>query len=190
MSAGLGHVNVRSGRRRGAVLMGALWLLAACATGGFAFRKAVVGNGATPPAGMGDGARAMQATAGQAIAGTGGDGSRTLVHGFWARGGVLMVGVDDGPPTGSRPKALALGPPHPNPARAGTSFTLAIPEPGDVRLDVFDLQGRWVQNLVEGRLPAGVRSVQWNASVRPGVYLARLSVGGARVAERRLIVVH
>ncbi len=179
----------RLGRRSIAALASVLCLLAAGNAGGWELRHAVIGNGATAPGGMADGGRAMRATTGQAIVGQGGDGSRTLVHGFWARGGVLVLGVD-GPPKGPGPLRLAFGQPYPNPAVAGVHFAITMPEPGSVRLDVFDLQGREVERVVDADLPAGVHSVRWSASVRPGVYLARLTVGGARVAERRLIVVH
>jgi hypothetical protein len=186
MSPGWGS---RLAHRNVAALGGLLCLLAACDAGAMEFRRVVVGNGATPPGGMLGAAQVMQATAGQAIVGQSGDGSLTQVHGFWARGGVVVLGVD-GPPKGTGLQRLAFGPPFPNPAISDVHFTITIPQPGHVRLDVFDLQGREVEGVIDGPLAAGVHSVRWAASVAPGVYLARLSVGGARVAERRLIVLH
>ena len=186
MSAGAGG---GLAHRSVAILCGlSCLLMIAFGAGGWEFRRAVVGNGAAAPTGMTDGARAMQATAGQAIVGQSGDGTRTQVLGFWARGAVLVLGVD-GPPKGSGTPRLAFGPPQPNPVRAGTRLAIALPEPGDVRLDVFDLQGREVANLVDAHMGAGTHSVHWNAAVSPGVYLARLVVDGRSVAERRLVVV-
>ena len=180
---------------RGAARLRSLALVLACAwvalgggeAGAFALRSSVIGNGATPSGGMGNGTRAMQATVGQAVVGLSGDGTKTLVHGFWARGGVLLVGVEEGPPAG--PSAIAFGMPRPNPSHAGVNFTVAIPERGDVRLDVFDLQGRAVEQILNAELPAGLHSVRWNARVSAGVYLARLVVGGRVVAERRVVMV-
>lgn len=61
----------------------------------------------------------------------------------------------------------------------------------DVRLDVFDLQGRHVRNLAARRFPAGASLVDWDRrdraglAVRPGVYFARL-VAGARARTVRI----
>jgi hypothetical protein len=185
MSPGRGG---RFGYRNVAAVGGLLCLLAACDADAMEFRRVAVGNGGTPPGGMAGAAQVMQATAGQAIVGQSSDGARTQVHGFWGRGGVRVLAVDDGPVPGSSPQRLAFGPPQPNPAASGTRFNITIPEPGHVRLEIFDLQGRKVESVVDGHLRAGTHSVRWSASVSPGVYLARLSVGGTHAAERRLIV--
>ncbi len=189
MSAADPRAAMKSRMAWAAAAVGAGLMLVAGSAAAFQFRSVVIGNGATPPGGIGDGTRAMQATAGQPVVGVSAGATSALVHGFWARGGVLLLGVDDGPQLPA-PLTLAFGAPHPNPTRAGTSFTIAIPAAGAVRLDVFDLQGRPVDHLVDGQLPAGVHSMRWSAAVAPGVYLARLTVDGRRVAERRIVVIH
>ncbi len=57
-------------------------------------------------------------------------------------------------------------------------------------VEVFDLSGRRVANVRQGRLAAGRISLDWNARaddgqpVAPGVYRARVQVGGASAAAR------
>lgn len=47
-----------------------------------------------------------------------------------------------------------------------------------MRLVVYDVMGREVARLVDGRMDAGYGSVTWNAADMPsGVYLYRLQAG-------------
>ncbi len=84
------------------------------------------------------------------------------------------------PPGGLRLEALA---PDPARTRATVRFTLAAP--AAVRLSVYDLQGREVARLAEGRHGAGAHSVPLDASrLSPGVYLMRLESGTDAVTRR------
>jgi hypothetical protein len=74
---------------------------------------------------------------------------------------------------------LALGS-NPNPAGRETTLTFKLSTPSDVVLAVFDVQGRRIRRIHEGRLPAGLHSMIWDGEndlgvpVSDGVYLARL----------------
>jgi hypothetical protein len=87
---------------------------------------------------------------------------------------------------------LCLAPNHPNPFTAETAIKFFLPRPGRVGIDVFDLSGRRVKRLVEGRLPAGYGSVVWNGtdargrSVAPGVYFCRLWTPEGQAGRRML----
>ncbi|HMB68114.1 MAG TPA: FlgD immunoglobulin-like domain containing protein, partial [bacterium] len=69
----------------------------------------------------------------------------------------------------------------PNPFRSATSVSFALPVAADVQLEVFDVAGRRVTELVSGRVEAGEHTVSWNGrnsagrQVAAGVYLVRLS---------------
>jgi hypothetical protein len=88
-----------------------------------------------------------------------------------------------------------LGSPLPNPATNGTRVSYALPQTARVSLGVYDLQGRRVQRLLDGVLPAGAGSVPWNGrdesgSLAPsGLYFVRLETGG-EVLTRRLTAIH
>jgi len=105
-----------------------------------------------------------------------------------ARVGAGTTAVD---PAASGPLRLAAGP---NPAQEATGLSFALPTTGRVRLDVYDVAGRHVAMLADGVFGAGPHRVAWDlrdtagARVRTGLYLARLSVGGAS-AVRRVVVV-
>ena len=79
--------------------------------------------------------------------------------------------------------APRLEAPHPNPFNPRTRIVFHLSETGAARLDVFDLRGRHVRNLVRGDLPAGRHAVIWHgddAARRPlpsGTYGVRLSCG-------------
>jgi len=74
----------------------------------------------------------------------------------------------------------------PNPSRAVPRFSFHLPRSGPVRLELIDLQGRRVASWGPTVVSAGARlvSLGGTASLRPGVYLARLSYEGHRLISR------
>jgi YVTN family beta-propeller protein len=83
----------------------------------------------------------------------------------------------------------------PNPFRARTSVRFRVEAAGSaVRIDVFDVSGRRVRTLLERRMPRGDHLAGWDtmdATGRPvaaGVYVARLTVNGERLATRKMTV--
>jgi hypothetical protein len=71
----------------------------------------------------------------------------------------------------------------------------AVPATAPVTLRVYDIQGRLVQSLAEGRLePAGAHLVTWDLrdrsgnQVEAGAYFCALQVGEARVMRRMVIL--
>jgi hypothetical protein len=90
--------------------------------------------------------------------------------------------------------SLALAPPWPNPARAGTRISLALPGEGVVVLEVLDAIGRRVATVFAGALPAGRHTFAWNlrsgagTPVPAGVYLFRARAG-ERAVTRPVVVV-
>ncbi|NOT33453.1 MAG: T9SS type A sorting domain-containing protein [Candidatus Eisenbacteria bacterium] len=86
----------------------------------------------------------------------------------------FVTGVGDGDPTPAGPSLALLGS-HPNPFKFGTAVRFSLPREADVRLDVYDLQGRHVSRVAGGRLAAGPQQLQvLGQSWRSGVYLYRL----------------
>lgn len=87
--------------------------------------------------------------------------------------------------------ALAVSP---NPAFGATRFDFALERAADVKIDVFDLQGRHIATPVDSRLPAGAAHVSWGLhrddgrAIEPGLYFARLQTLG-RTLYRRITVV-
>jgi hypothetical protein len=75
----------------------------------------------------------------------------------------------------------------PNPVSTSARITFKLEAPCAVRLAVYDLSGRRVATLAEGRYDAGEHVVEWRADVPTGVYIYRLDAAG-KVATRKLVV--
>lgn len=85
----------------------------------------------------------------------------------------------------------ALHPGEPNPFAESTILRYEVPGvEAPVRVDVYDVAGRLVRTLIDGREPGGAHSVRWNGcdadgrAVSSGVYLVRLSAGVERETKR------
>lgn len=65
------------------------------------------------------------------------------------------------------------------PGTGGLGVSFSLPRSASVSLDIFDLRGRRVAQLIDGSREAGEHSEPWQArDVPSGVYFARLAVGG------------
>lgn len=77
----------------------------------------------------------------------------------------------------------------PNPFRSSTAIEFTIAQPQDVTLQVFDIAGRAVATLADGRLPAGSYRHQFDAAgLSSGLYFVRLQVGAAMSAKRIVLI--
>ena len=90
----------------------------------------------------------------------------------------------------SMPEAFELGANYPNPFNARTKIDYSIFEPGVVRLDIFDIQGRLVRRLVNGYFSPGVYSEIWDGRSdsgtlsSSGTYLYRLTFNGGALTRK------
>jgi hypothetical protein len=77
---------------------------------------------------------------------------------------------------------------YPNPFNATTTISYRVPRDGAVTLEIFDITGRHVTNLINGPAAQGVHSVRWTAANQAsGIYLAQLRCGG-QSAQQKLIL--
>ncbi|HEX7878770.1 MAG TPA: kelch repeat-containing protein [Candidatus Eisenbacteria bacterium] len=80
----------------------------------------------------------------------------------------------------------------PNPTVGPAALRFALPRAASVSVDVFDVSGRHVRQLLNGELAEGVHDIQWNGDgyagpVPSGIYYVVIRSGGGRDA-RRLVV--
>jgi len=88
--------------------------------------------------------------------------------------------TDVGEGSNDSPLAFQLFQNYPNPFNPTTEIKFDLPETGNVLLVIYDLLGRQVVALANGRYQSGYHSVTWNASsTSSGVYFARFSVTNA-----------
>jgi PKD repeat protein len=83
----------------------------------------------------------------------------------------------------------------PNPFNPMTTIYFELPEPATVRLQVFDVSGRMVRNLLNGAsLGAGRQDIVWNGKddsglqVAAGVYFYHLNAGTFNQTKRMVLV--
>src|SRR5207247_10854490 len=114
--------------------------------------------------------------------------------GFWKVGALPLRGlaaISTAPPGPQNPaiSRLAISRITPNPVLSAASIRFALPAPGPVSLEVFDIQGRRVATVLHDQSrAAGVQEVALRADGWPnGLYLCRLGAGGA-TATRKLVV--
>jgi aminopeptidase N len=81
----------------------------------------------------------------------------------------------------------------PNPFIGATRIAFSLPQADNVRLSVYDVRGREIKTLADGRLDAGPYSLSWDGtdaggrSVASGIYYYRL-VTGADVMARKMVL--
>jgi hypothetical protein len=63
---------------------------------------------------------------------------------------------------------------YPNPFNPSTTIKYALPERSNVKIDVFNIIGQMVAQLVNSEQEAGYRFVVWNATVSTGIYFYRI----------------
>jgi len=86
------------------------------------------------------------------------------------------------------PADYALYQNHPNPFNSLTTICYAIPTTSYITLKIFNLLGKEIATLVNGKQFAGEYEVQWNSVDLPsGVYVYRLETGNF-VATKKLIL--
>jgi hypothetical protein len=108
----------------------------------------------------------------------------------------ILGGNDAGSPPGTAAVGgIFLGRPYPNPSRSGALMVLSIPggERRSVRISVYDLLGRRIRTIVDGRLSGGIHWAEWDRRdemgrvVGAGVYF--FDVRSADFVARRKLVV-
>jgi len=83
----------------------------------------------------------------------------------------------------------------PNPSRGTVSLRFALCRSAHIAIDVVSPEGKLVDNLVHAVLPAGIRTVPWDArdasghELAPGVYFYKIAADGAYYSGR-IVILH
>ena len=94
----------------------------------------------------------------------------------------------------AQPDEVVLYPNMPNPFNPETFIRFVLPEPAEVRVDVYDVGGRHVQTLVSRSFPAGDHSIVWRGNddagrpMATGTYILRLQAGDAVRSQRMTLM--
>jgi hypothetical protein len=132
------------------------------------------------------GSHVLRCTVGQPALGSVSDGDLLLESGFWSLVFATWTPVEEAPP--GAPAASWLGQNHPNPFNPVTVIPFGVPRESQVRIALYDVEGRFLDTLAEARYPAGNHTLRVDASRwASGVYFYRMRAGEF-VETRKLIL--
>ena len=83
----------------------------------------------------------------------------------------------------SLPNKILLSQNFPNPFNNSTKISYFLPERSKIRLEIFDIKGARVKNLVNGIMPRGQHSIKWDLKddnqkeVSAGIYIYKITSG-------------
>jgi hypothetical protein len=91
--------------------------------------------------------------------------------------------------TNGMPQTISLDQNYPNPFNPSTTIRYTVPSTQQVRLEVYDVLGRLVANLVNERQIKGEYSINVNSDkLVSGVYFYKLIVGGHQETKRMMLI--
>jgi len=133
----------------------------------------------------------VKSAVGQAFLGSMQQANTRIESGFLA--GLLFrdqtTGVSESEAGEEIPSTYELRQNYPNPFNPITTIAFALPKPSTVTLKLFDMFGREIATLVEGKLPAGKHQVVFDAGAfSSGVYFYRLQAEAFSQIRRLMLV--
>jgi len=107
-------------------------------------------------------------------------------RGCWTFDLGAVLGTD---PYSVIPKTFELNQNFPNPFNPETRIKFGLPNSGNVKISVYDVVGKQVEELVNSNFNAGTYEVTWNASnYSSGVYFYRLETEGFAETKQMILV--
>lgn len=77
----------------------------------------------------------------------------------------------------------------PNPFNESTRITYLSPTSGNVSIELYNIQGRLTETLLQDRLGPGVHTIQWLPRNLPsGTYLCRVNLNGAPLSTQKIFM--
>lgn len=91
--------------------------------------------------------------------------------------------------TFSTPETFELSQNYPNPFNPSTTISFNLSQPGQVSLNVYDLNGRLIDTLVNGQQAAGPQAVTFDAGHLPsGTYVYRLTTPSGTQTKKMILI--
>lgn len=108
--------------------------------------------------------------------------------------GQTFTGVEGNPGETLTPIVYSLSASYPNPSRDNSTIKFALPQAGQVKIEIYNIAGQRVKTLVNGSLGAGYHQITWNGrneagqKVANGVYMYRMNSGSFTATKKLLMV--
>ena len=107
-------------------------------------------------------------------------------RGCWTFDLGAVLGID---PYSVIPETFHLNQNYPNPFNPETKIKFGLPKSGSVKLSVYDVSGRKIEELVNQKLNSGTFEVTWNGSnLSSGVYFYKLETEGFVETKKMILV--
>ncbi|MEK6566641.1 MAG: fibronectin type III domain-containing protein, partial [Bacteroidota bacterium] len=87
------------------------------------------------------------------------------------------------------PREYSLSQNYPNPFNPGTMIRYGLPQRSLVKLEVYDVLGRFIETLVDQEQEARFHEVFWQAQVPSGIYFYQISATGVDKASENFVQV-
>jgi flagellar hook assembly protein FlgD len=77
----------------------------------------------------------------------------------------------------------------PNPFNPQTTFKFSLQQDSEVKLIIYDVMGREVEKIFEGRLSGGIHNYEWNAGrYNSGVYFYKLFIDQEVYTDKLILI--
>lgn len=98
----------------------------------------------------------------------------------------IVTGID---PSNNKPLSYSLSQNFPNPFNPATTISFEIPSAGQVKLSVYDVEGKEVAVLINDYLVANKYNINWNAEkVTSGVYFYKLQTNEFTSTKKMILI--
>ncbi len=94
----------------------------------------------------------------------------------------------------SLPEQITLFQNYPNPFNPQTTIRYSLPQPEDLELVIYDMQGQLIKTTINQKVPSGNHQYVWNGrdnwgnKVASGVYVYRLRTDDITIARKMLLI--
>lgn len=87
------------------------------------------------------------------------------------------------------PGSLTLYQNYPNPFNASTTISFQLDKPSRVNIDIYDVLGNHIDNILTSDHTAGVYKINYDgSSLSSGVYFYRINAGGFSTSKRMVLI--
>ena len=89
----------------------------------------------------------------------------------------------------SQPTIISLFQNYPNPFNATTTISYQLSDPGEVRLEIYNIAGQLVETPVDSHQEAGHNHITWDSwNLSSGVYFCKLTAGDLTQIRRMTLL--
>ena len=97
-----------------------------------------------------------------------------------------VVAVDDESTIADR---FVLKPAYPNPFNPVTKLSFSISAPSEIRMEIYDVNGKLVELAANGLFQPGFHAIEWNAiELASGMYFVHLIKGTERLTQKVMLL--